>query len=251
MAARRGLRDGQLRTAPRTSRRSPTRLAPTASTSRATRAAVPTRLHVRPCWRTACELPRLSRARPPRTLRGSRWAGNAEENLEEFRAAGVGGEALRRLLETWRDEMLEPTGNDIEESLASLGSLVSATDPAVVMQELSMFQAARRRHSISDRIWGWFDDDLSEMKPWGFEIDSIRVPVSIWHGEDDKFVPRSHAEWLMASVPGATRHMLAGEGHWSIKERRLDVSPRCSGSPSTSRNTVRCRREPPGRKVAA
>ena len=150
------------------------------------------------------------------------WAGNAEENLDEFRAAEVGGESFRRLLENWRDEMLKPSGNDIEESLASLGSLVSATDRAVVTQELSMFNSARRRHSIGKSIWGWFDDDLSELKRWGFEIDSITVPVSIWHGEDDNFVPRSHAEWLMGNVPGATRHMLPGEGHWSIKERRLD-----------------------------
>ena len=150
------------------------------------------------------------------------WAGNADENLEEFRAAELGGEALRGLLENWRDELLGPSGNDIEKSLASFGSLVSATDRAVVTQELSVFNAARRRHSISKSIWGWFDDDLSEMKPWGFEIDSIKVPVSIWHREDDNFVPRSHAEWLMANVPGATRHMLPGEGHWAIKERRLD-----------------------------
>jgi pimeloyl-ACP methyl ester carboxylesterase len=151
------------------------------------------------------------------------WAGNAEENLEEFRAAEQGGgEPLRRLLEAWRDEMLEPSGSDVDKSLASLGSLVSATDRAVVTPELSAFQEARRRHSIGTSIWGWFDDDMSEMKPWGFEVDSIRVPVSIWYGEDDNFVPRSHAEWLIANVPGATGHVLEGEGHWSIKERRLD-----------------------------
>jgi pimeloyl-ACP methyl ester carboxylesterase len=150
------------------------------------------------------------------------WAGNAEENLEEFRAAELGGEALRGLLEAWRDELLAPSGQDVDASLASMGSLVSATDRAVVTPELSAFNAARRQHAIGTSVWGWFDDDLSEMKPWGFAIESIRVPVSIWHGEDDRFVPRSHAEWLMANVPGATGHMLAGEGHWSIKERRLD-----------------------------
>jgi pimeloyl-ACP methyl ester carboxylesterase len=150
------------------------------------------------------------------------WAGNAEENLEEFRAAELGGDALRQLLEAWRDDMLKPSGAAVEQSLASLGSLVSPTDLAVVTPEVSAFQAVRRRHSIGESIWGWFDDDLSEMKPWGFEIASIRVPVSIWHGEDDRFVPASHAEWLMTNVPGATRHMLPGEGHWSIKERRLD-----------------------------
>jgi pimeloyl-ACP methyl ester carboxylesterase len=150
------------------------------------------------------------------------WAGNAAENLEEFRAAELGGDALRRLLEAWRDDMLEPSGDDIDQSLASLGSLVSATDRAVLTPELSAFNAARRRHSIGKSVWGWFDDDLSEMKPWGFDIGSIDVPVSIWYGEDDNFVPASHAEWLMTNVPGATGHILAGEGHWTIKERRLD-----------------------------
>src|SRR5215217_7670205 len=28
---------------------------------------------------------------------------------------------------------------------------------------------------------------LSEMKPWGFELESIGVPVSIWYGDDDHF----------------------------------------------------------------
>jgi pimeloyl-ACP methyl ester carboxylesterase len=64
------------------------------------------------------------------------------------------------------------------------------------------------------------------MKPWGFEVGSIRVPVSIWHGEDDKFVPRTHAEWLIANVPGATGHVLAGEGHWSIKEGHWSIKER-------------------------
>ncbi len=150
------------------------------------------------------------------------WAGNAEENLDEFRAAEVGDESFQTLLETWRDAMLESGGADVEKSLSSLGSLVSETDRAVVTQELSMFNAARRRHAIGRSVWGWFDDDLSEMKPWGFEIDSITVPVSIWYGEDDNFVPRSHAEWLTANVPGASGHILSDEGHWSIKERRLD-----------------------------
>jgi pimeloyl-ACP methyl ester carboxylesterase len=150
------------------------------------------------------------------------WAGNAEENIEEFRAAERGGEALQSLLEDWRNQMLEQGGNDVEQSLASLGSLVSATDRAVVTPELAAFQAARWRHSLAPGIWGWFDDDMSEMKPWGFEIRSIEVPVLIWHGEDDRFVPASHAEWLMTNVPGATGHMLSGEGHWSIKARRLD-----------------------------
>lgn len=150
------------------------------------------------------------------------WAGNAEENVREFRAAERGGETLRSLLANWRDEMLAPSGEDIDGSLESLGSLISATDRGVMTPEFAAFRAARAHDSIGRSIWGWFDDDLSEMKPWGFELESITGPVSIWYGEDDGFVPRSHTEWLVANVPGAVGHILPGEGHWSIKQRRLD-----------------------------
>jgi pimeloyl-ACP methyl ester carboxylesterase len=150
------------------------------------------------------------------------WAGNAPENVEEFRAAELGGEPFYRLLEGWRDEMVAPSGNDVEQALAAYGSLISATDRKVVTPELSAFRSARTRHAIANSIWGWVDDDLSEMKPWGFEIESIHVPVAIWHGEDDNFVPMAHAQWLVTHVPGATGHLFPGEGHWSIKEQRLD-----------------------------
>jgi pimeloyl-ACP methyl ester carboxylesterase len=118
--------------------------------------------------------------------------------------------------------MLAVSDGNVDESLAALRSLVSATDRAALTPEFAAFRAARTRHSIGQSIWGWFDYDIAEMKPSGFDAGSIRVPVSIWYREEDNFVPRAHADWLIANVPGASSHILPGEGHWSIKEAHLD-----------------------------
>ncbi|MFI1917209.1 alpha/beta fold hydrolase [Nocardia sp. NPDC020380] len=49
--------------------------------------------------------------------------------------------------------------------------------------------------------------------PWGFGLDNIVQPVSIWQGEQDSWVPTSHARRLAAALPGSTLHMVAGAGH--------------------------------------
>ena len=50
---------------------------------------------------------------------------------------------------------------------------------------------------------GWVDDYLAFVRPWGFDVRTITVPVSIWHGLRDDSTPRSHSDWLAANVPGA------------------------------------------------
>jgi hypothetical protein len=42
------------------------------------------------------------------------------------------------------------------------------------------------------------------------------VPLRIWHGREDRFVPVSHGQWLAEHIAGATAHILAGHGHLSL-----------------------------------
>jgi pimeloyl-ACP methyl ester carboxylesterase len=58
------------------------------------------------------------------------------------------------------------------------------------------------------------------VRSWGFGLDEIRVPVSIWQGREDRFVPLSHGEWLAANVPGAGSNLVEGEGHISLSRER-------------------------------
>ena len=56
-------------------------------------------------------------------------------------------------------------------------------------------------------------DYTLEARPWGVPIDQIRVPIEIWHGEDDRLVSPQASRILAAALPGAITHFVPGEGH--------------------------------------
>jgi len=44
-------------------------------------------------------------------------------------------------------------------------------------------------------------------------LNQIRVPIEIWHGEDDRLVSPRQSRILAAALPGAITHFVPGEGH--------------------------------------
>ena len=89
-------------------------------------------------------------------------------------------------------------------------------DRAALSGAFADFMAASCRDSVRTGIWGWYDDDVAFMRDWGFDLDAIRVPVTIWQGSEDRMVPFAHGRWLAGHVPGATARLLEGEGHLSL-----------------------------------
>lgn len=66
-------------------------------------------------------------------------------------------------------------------------------------------------------------EDLRALRaPWGFGVQSISVPVHLWHGEADDATPRQMGGWLAAMIPGAQARFLADEGHASTILRYAD-----------------------------
>jgi len=149
---------------------------------------------------------------------GLDWsAGMGKENIEEMDLAERGAEELVPYLERAVEEIRESTPEDL---VAILGDLVCEPDRAVLTSEYAVESHAGFLGSVSTGIWGWLDDDLAFVRSWGFNLDEIRVPVSVWHGLEDRFVPLAHAEWLAANVPGARSHLVQGEGHLSLSHHR-------------------------------
>ncbi|GBG39131.1 alpha/beta fold hydrolase [Mycobacterium montefiorense] len=50
-------------------------------------------------------------------------------------------------------------------------------------------------------------------RDWGFRLEDINVPVQVWQGDVDVNVPVAHALRQAAAIPGATLHVVPGEGH--------------------------------------
>lgn len=51
---------------------------------------------------------------------------------------------------------------------------------------------------------------------WGFDIETIRQPVQLWHGDDDRVVPRVHSEYLHARLAESRLNIVPGAGHFSL-----------------------------------
>ena len=77
------------------------------------------------------------------------------------------------------------------------------------------------REGMRPGVWGWVDDDLAFLSPWGFELDEIHVPVTIRYGEHDVLVPAAHGEWLGRHVPGARVVVDTSGGHLVSPEAQL------------------------------
>ena len=140
-------------------------------------------------------------------------AGMGQENVDEFTRAARGPAELEPMLETWGAGMATVTGEQIA---GMLGDLVDEVDARALTGDLAESLARMSRRALSSGIAGWLDDDLAFVKPWGFELGAIAVPVSIWQGAHDRMVPFAHGEWLAAHVPGARVHLYDDEGHISL-----------------------------------
>ena len=136
-----------------------------------------------------------------------------EENVDEFGAAVAGEDALRAYLDEQRDAMLEITGPQIAEEMATL---LPPVDKAQLSGSFGDFLAEEFRQAVSHGVDGWLDDDLAFTRPWGFAPADVTVPTYLWQGSDDLMVPFAHGEWLAERIPGVTAHLEQGEGHLSI-----------------------------------
>jgi pimeloyl-ACP methyl ester carboxylesterase len=79
----------------------------------------------------------------------------------------------------------------------------------------------RRASSTSARAaaqdYGLFATD------WGFRLEDIDAPVSIWHGDEDRNVPIAHGRLQAGRIPGAQFYEIPGQGHMLIVDRFEDI----------------------------
>jgi pimeloyl-ACP methyl ester carboxylesterase len=140
-------------------------------------------------------------------------AGMAEENTMEFGAALEGREVLEPALVEMSQGMEALTAEQVAESL---GGLVSESDRQALTGELAEYLAASLSTAVSTGIAGWRDDDLAFVRPWGFDLASIQVPVTVLQGDEDRMVPLAHGQWLAGHIPGARWRQHDGDGHISL-----------------------------------
>lgn len=53
---------------------------------------------------------------------------------------------------------------------------------------------------------------------WGFDLDAIDVPVSLWYGKADRIVPLPMGFHYAERIPTAEAHFYPNQGHLSVVE---------------------------------
>jgi pimeloyl-ACP methyl ester carboxylesterase len=154
----------------------------------------------------------------PADADGLDWSGGmGEANLEEFGATRRGRAALEAYL---RGEAAGLLASDAEQLVAALETLLTPVDAAVLSGELAAYLSGCMKDAVRG-IDGWRDDDLAFVRPWGFAVEDIRLPVLLWQGEQDRFVPPAHGEWLASRIPGVDARISADDGHLTLPARRV------------------------------
>jgi pimeloyl-ACP methyl ester carboxylesterase len=139
---------------------------------------------------------------PYDALGGDWTTGMDPENIKEFGWALAGEERLAAELEREDQRVREQV----------------AIDPAKILDNFDLPEADKKvlaredyarviRESVAEEtrngVWGWVDDDLAFVSPWGFDPAGIAVPAQVWYGTQDVLVPPHHGEWIARTVPGA------------------------------------------------
>lgn len=139
------------------------------------------------------------------------FAGMSPANVEEFRLAQQGDQSYRPLVERLGTEAV---------AAAAAGDIQITEEYQLAESDIAALQArttedgylARVQAAFRDGADGWIDDSIAMVRPWGFDLGTIAVPVSVRYGLDDVLVPSGHGDYLARTIPDAQQALLSG-GH--------------------------------------
>jgi pimeloyl-ACP methyl ester carboxylesterase len=159
----------------------------------------------------------------PRNADGLDWNGGmTRSNIEEFGMAHTDPAALRiRLSDRMSEIRRDPTSMlPVLDAGLHLADRRVIRDGGIRNQLLNTY-----REAFNEDLWGHFDDvvALADTHGWGFEFDDIRVPVMLWHGGEDAFVPKAHTEWMAQQIIDSRVVIEPRAAHFSAIEQIPDV----------------------------
>jgi pimeloyl-ACP methyl ester carboxylesterase len=157
----------------------------------------------------------------PPDAEGLDWmAGMTPGNVAEFAAGRLGHDELAGRLGVLVAAILA----DPASCLPFDGEALPESDQAVIADfGIRNMLVRNYTEGLRTSIYGWVDDCLSYLAPWGFSPTDITVPMQLWHGQDDIFSPVSHTTWLAERIKHADVSIESGVAHFGAVAVLPDV----------------------------
>lgn len=144
------------------------------------------------------------------------------ENLALFEQARDDHQAVAQQL----DSLLETP-----QSLYALFEVpASAPDRQVLAdQQFREMHLANLAESVMQGMHGMAYDMALLASHWGFEPEQIKGSVSVWHGEQDVFVPVDMGRYLATTIPGCQQYIVPDQGHFLTPAYQAQILQILSG----------------------
>ena len=146
------------------------------------------------------------------------FSGMGQANVDDIRLTLSDEAAALAKLPADREDVLGMTAETMQKGMQSL---ISDADAKAHNAEFAEWLVSSMHAALAVSGDGWWDDSMSQLRPWGFDVGSIRIPFQLWHGRQDRFVPFQHGEWLAAHIPGVDAHMSDEDGHGTLVQYRV------------------------------
>jgi pimeloyl-ACP methyl ester carboxylesterase len=146
------------------------------------------------------------------------FSGMGQENLDDIKLMVDDEAAARAKSRLDRDRLM---ALDAEGMVGAFPTLLSAVDAAAFTPDLGEYLWSSGHEGLAPGDEGWWEDSWALVQPWGFDFHATRVPLQLWHGRHDQFVPFQHGQWLAARIPGVEAHLTEEDGHITLLQNRV------------------------------
>jgi pimeloyl-ACP methyl ester carboxylesterase len=141
------------------------------------------------------------------------WFANMDPlNVREIHWALEGEDVLARKFERESAQMLQQVADD-PSTLLEDWELSEADRAQMAKSESQEVNRQTINEAFRSGVWGYVDDTLCLVRPWGFDVSEISVPTRVIYGLTDVLAPQQHGEWLVRNVPNAQAIVDERGGH--------------------------------------
>ena len=112
-------------------------------------------------------------------------------------------------------------GFDLTTALASPEALYQSFEPLLCGFDRAQWHEPGRgeallasmREALKSGVWGCAWDNVAWIGAWDFDPTTVRCPVLLWYGSEDRMATPEHARWFDDNLSDARLMMREGEGH--------------------------------------
>jgi pimeloyl-ACP methyl ester carboxylesterase len=125
-------------------------------------------------------------------------------------AAAAFGQGFEELAGLFRD-------GDDEAIAAYFEPMLSPRDKAIMDEESFRSSLnASAREGLRPGVMGGGWDNVAWVGEWDVDLGEVRCPALLWYGEEDRFAPLAHGQWLQAHLPDSQLIVRPAEGHFGL-----------------------------------